>query len=89
LLPNHPNPFAGPTTFRLQAPRGADVELTVYDVRGRLVSRPLERGPMATEELIVTWAGLDEAGRPLPSGVYFARLRAGDESHSRKVLLVR
>jgi len=89
LLPNHPNPFANSTFFRLRAPRGESVSLTVYDVLGREVARPLVSEQMEREETDVPWTAYDVNGRPLPSGVYFVKLRAGTESHSRKVMLVR
>jgi hypothetical protein len=35
------------------------------------------------------WDGKDSAGRPVASGVYFARLVAGGETANRKLVLVR
>jgi hypothetical protein len=89
LLPNYPNPFTASTTFRVQAPRGESISLTVYDALGREVARPLAGAPMTDDEMEFLWTALDQDGRTLPSGVYFVKLRAGNESHARKVLLVR
>jgi hypothetical protein len=89
LLPNYPNPFNASTTLRIQAPSHSQVSLTVYDARGREVARPLVGAMMTGDELAFVWEALDTHGRELPSGVYFVKLRTSDESHARKVLLVR
>ena len=60
------------------APPGAPVTLALYDVRGRRV-RLLYEGPGAVQAR-TPWNGLDDAGRPTPSGIYFARLAGGAES---------
>jgi Secretion system C-terminal sorting domain/FG-GAP repeat len=89
LLPNYPNPFRTSTTIPIEASSGETVSLTVYDALGREVARPLEPEVMQNNNKAVYWAGIDAQGRALPSGVYFVKLRAGSESHARKVLLVR
>jgi len=40
-------------------------------------------------EYSVVWDGKDEAGREVASGVYFSRLRAGDDVQTRKMVMVR
>jgi hypothetical protein len=87
-LTNYPNPFASQTTFSVRAPLGTEISLVVYDARGREVARPLVPGARSgsTE---VRWSARDEFGRELPSGVYFVKLRAGRETHARKIVVVR
>jgi hypothetical protein len=89
LLPNYPNPFNPATTLRYRAPAGIPVSLTVYDVHGRVVARPLKTKANSTEDGLVEWNGRTDDGVPLPSGVYFVKLRAGHEAHAQKVNLVR
>jgi hypothetical protein len=89
LLPNYPNPFNPATTLRFWAPIGVPISLTVYDALGRSVAHPLKTTPNSTENGFVQWNGRDDDGVPLPSGVYFVKLRAGLESHAQKVSLVR
>lgn len=89
LLSNYPNPFNASTTLRLQAPRSSLVSLTIYDALGREVARPIVGATMVGDEMEFLWDAVDDRGRALPSGVYFVKLRAANESHSRKVLLVR
>jgi hypothetical protein len=82
-----PNPFRGRTnvSYSLDAP--GEVELTVYDVTGRLV-RTLASGAQGAGEHRTSWTGLDTAGRRLPAGVYFVRLRAAGSVAQTKVVRV-
>jgi hypothetical protein len=88
LLPNFPNPFNNSTTFRIIAPEHATISLTIYDALGREVARPIVSSTMIGDSRAITWNALGSNGQRLPSGVYFAKLRAGSESHARKLLVV-
>ena len=83
-----PTPFNGSTRVRYTLPRAATVSLRVLDVLGKPV-RVLARGQQAAGEHTVRWDGRDDAGQPLPSGVYLIRLEAGGQVATRKVVLVR
>jgi agmatine deiminase len=84
----YPNPFREETRFQFELKYPERVDLTVYDVRGRVVRRLItgERGAGVHE---IRWDGADEQGRPLPAGVYYFRLRAAGIVYSRPVVLVR
>jgi len=71
-----PNPARGPAHLAFTLPRAGEARLTVHDVAGRRLAE-LHRGPAAEGTHEVTWSGRDASGRPLPAGVYFARLEAG------------
>ena len=83
-----PNPFQPTVTlsFTLAAP--AAVELSIHDVAGRRLRR-LEAGTFGGGEQRLAWDGRDDAGRSLPSGVYLARLKAGDAAQSLRLLRLR
>jgi predicted GH43/DUF377 family glycosyl hydrolase len=83
-----PNPFNPQATvaFRLSAPR--DLELVICDSAGRRV-RLLALGTHDPGRHVLTWKGLDDAGRPAPSGVYFAQLKTKGTALSRKLVLLR
>jgi sugar lactone lactonase YvrE len=89
LLAAVPSPFSGRTNFAFLVPApGGQVRLAVFDVVGRRV-RVLCDGPAAAGRHTSGWDGRDDAGRRLASGVYFARLSLGDESRSRRLVLMR
>ncbi len=73
-----PNPFRGTTTMSFECPAGAGASLAIYSAAGRLV-RTLAAAADAEGRGSITWDGADENGRSVASGVYFARLRAGED----------
>jgi photosystem II stability/assembly factor-like uncharacterized protein len=83
-----PDPFRAGTTFRFSLPQAGPVRLTVHDVTGRLVA-DLAGGRRTTGPQAVAWDGRDGSGRPLPSGVYFARLRTVTGVSRAKIVRLR
>ncbi len=91
---NYPNPF-NPSTripFTVGGPAGGRavrVELRIHDVTGARVATVTEE-PMVPGTYVARWSGRDDRGRPLASGVYFARLVV-DRSTSlvRKLVLLK
>ena len=65
-----------------------DVELKIYDVKGRLVKTLVDRDVVASHQR-VTWNGTDDRGQPVVSGVYFARLVTGGEALTRKMVMLK
>jgi hypothetical protein len=84
LLGNSPNPFTRHTTiqFRMDAP--ARVLLSVFDVRGRLVSTLVD-GWRDVGHHAVAWDGRTASGRQARAGVFFYRLEAGGMSSASTV----
>jgi len=64
------------------------VSVGVFDISGRLV-RALREGAAQTGEYDLTWDGMNEHGDPVASGVYFVRVRVGQETLERKIVLLR
>jgi hypothetical protein len=88
LYQNAPNPFNPTTTIRFDLAREAHVELRVYNVSGRLV-HTLVNEPMERKRHQVVWDGMDNAGVPVSSGIYFYRLQTADFRDTRKMVVLR
>lgn len=88
LEPNAPNPFNPSTTIRFHLPEAGRVELTVLDLRGRRV-RSLVEGELDAGLHTLEWAGRDDRGRAVASGVYFLRLVTRGEQRQQKMVLVK
>ncbi|HET7225331.1 MAG TPA: FlgD immunoglobulin-like domain containing protein, partial [Candidatus Eisenbacteria bacterium] len=80
-----PNPSSGQVKVRLGLPDDRVATVSLYNVAGQRVRR-LVNGALHAGAQDLLWDGRDDAGRPLPSGVYFVRLQAGREQLSREVL---
>ena len=83
LLTNYPNPFNPITRIRYFIPHGSLVSLQLYDTRGILVAEFDEGNKGAGENEIVF------DGSQLPSGTYFCRLQFGQNSLTKRLLLLR
>ncbi len=87
-LQTFPNPFNPVTTISYDLPEHSEVTLTVYDVTGReMVTLQNEEHPAGHYE--VRWNGVDDSGNQVSTGVYFARLQAGNYSKTIKMVLLR
>jgi hypothetical protein len=78
-------PRMGGALLRYALAEGAEVKLQVFDVAGRLLST-LVSGYRPAGEHELAWDGSTLTGRA-PSGVYFARVRTGNEQASATVIL--
>ena len=93
LEQNYPNPFNPTTTIRFSLPEAGTVNLSVFDMLGRMV-RVIARENLAAGDYHLQWDGRNEAGVPVGSGVYLYRLAyaAGGSSIAvrvRKMVLLR
>jgi hypothetical protein len=88
LTPNYPNPFGAGTSMNLDVPSDGDVKFDVFDVAGRSV-RHSDLGQMNAGWRGMRFDGRDDAGRLLPSGVYFYRVHQGDQTVTEKIVIAR
>lgn len=85
---NYPNPFNPTTIISFSLPTASQVSLEVYNLLGQRV-RTLADGPMTAGAHSLTWNATDQNGRAVSSGMYFYRLVAGDQTASRKMILLK
>ncbi|TFH66764.1 MAG: T9SS type A sorting domain-containing protein [Gemmatimonadales bacterium] len=85
----YPNPFNPKTTLAFSLSRSANATMEILDVQGRLVRRLLEGGVRPVGAQSVSWDGKDDSGQMASSGLYLARLRAGSESSTSKLLFLK
>lgn len=88
LYQNYPNPFNPATTIRYYISTTSSVKLAIYDITGKPVAI-LANGTQFPGEYAVQWNGVNDSGQPAGSGVYFARLQAGQFFAARKMILLR
>jgi hypothetical protein len=83
-----PNPFNARAETRFSLPVAGHANLDVFDLQGRRVIRLLSEDLAAGDHSVI-WNGVDESGQTVASGVYYARLQAGDINITRALVLVK
>jgi len=88
LYQNYPNPFNPSTTIEYDLTTNIEVDITIFDIQGRSV-RTLVSQKQSSGSHKITWDGQNGFGESVSSGVYFYRLKIGNKSSTRKMLLIR
>ncbi|MFA6468516.1 MAG: T9SS type A sorting domain-containing protein [Bacteroidota bacterium] len=83
LHQNFPNPFNPSTSIQYDLPVRSHITVRIYDSIGRLVSE-LESGVKEAGRYSTTFNGSQ-----LASGIYFIRMRAGNEMQIKKMQLIK
>ena len=85
---NYPNPFNPVTTLRYDLPEDAMVNITIYDMMGRIVNN-LVRNQQTAGYKSMQWNATNNAGQPVSAGLYLYTMQAGDFRHTRKMVLLK
>ena len=88
LEQNYPNPFNAETVIEYELPENSQVKLSIYNILGQHIKTLID-GYQKVGINKAVWNGKDQAGRKVSSGVYFYRLKAGEFTQTRKMLLIR
>ena len=88
LAQNYPNPFNPTTTIEYALPSDAQVEICIYNILGRKVKVLVDERQLAGYKK-VTWDGKNEKGHDVASGVYFCKIKAGDFTQVKKMVLLK
>ena len=88
LEQNFPNPFNLSTTIGYYLPRASMVTLDIYDILGRNL-KTIDDGAKKSGPQKTIWDGTDSEGKPVASGVYFYRLKAGEFISTKKMQLLK
>jgi len=80
---NYPNPFNSSTVIPFSIDQTADVNLSVYDIHGRLIEM-LHSGQLPAGNHTISWFG-----ETVSTGIYFYVLEANGQRHIAKMTLLR
>ncbi len=85
---NYPNPFNPVTIIKFSLPKKSEVELTIYNIKGQKVKTLLKSHLLHGEHSIV-WDGKDMNEKPVSSGIYFTKLKAGNKKIVKKMMMLK
>jgi len=76
------------TTLRYDLPNDALVNITIYDVMGRVVSNLVSSQQDAGYKS-VQWNATNNAGQPVSAGIYIYTIQAGEYRQTKKMGLLK
>ena len=85
---NYPNPFNLVTTLHYDLPEDGLVNITIYDMMGRVV-KTLINDQQSAGYRFTQWNAINDAGSPVSAGIYLYMINAGDFRQTRKMLLLK
>ena len=88
LHQNYPNPFNPTTTLRYDLPIDAMVNITIYDMMGRIVNNLVSSRQTAGYKS-VRWNATNDAGQPVSAGLYLYTIEAGKFRKTKKMVLLK
>ncbi len=88
LNQNYPNPFNPETKLEFTLSKDCFVRLDIYNILGKRI-RTLVDGYLTAGYKTVNWDGKDDNGNEVPTGVYFYRIKAGEFTQAKKMILLK
>ncbi len=82
-LTAYPNPFNSSLTLNITGLKGGDTQLGIYNISGKLINT------LAVKEGKTIWDAVDNTGRRVSSGIYFARVETPQTIEIKKLLFLR
>jgi len=80
---NYPNPFNPTTAINIALVEDTHVTLQVYDVTGRVVATLIDGTQQAGHHVV------EFSAANLPSGYYFYKIRAGNFTQTKSMVLMK
>ena len=88
LKQNYPNPFNPITSLRYDLPNDGFVNITVYDMMGRIV-KTLVNGSQTAGFKSVQWNATNDRNEPVSAGLYLYTIQAGSLIQTNKIVLLK
>lgn len=93
LRQNYPNPFNPATTITFRVPRvnqsAVRTKLTIYNLLGQTIRTLVDEPLQAGQTYQAHWDATDDHGIQQASGVYLYRLKAGNFTETRRMILMK
>lgn len=84
----YPNPFNPTAYIKYYLAEAAGVTVNIYNSRGQLI-RTFDDGIRQPGEHQLVWDGRDNRNVACSTGVYFFRMISGDQTYTRKALMIK
>ena len=88
IYQNYPNPFNPITSLRYDLPEDGLVNVTIYDMMGRIVKTVINSSQRAGYNS-VQWNATNDRAQSVSAGLYIYRIQVGAFSETKKMVLVK
>ena len=88
LKQNYPNPFNPITSLRYDLPEDGLVNITIYDMMGRVV-KTLVNGSQTAGFKSIQWNATNDRNEPVSAGLYLYTIQAGKFRQTKKMVLLK
>ena len=88
LHQNYPNPFNPITSLRYDLPEDGLVNITIYDMMGRVV-KTLVNSSQTAGFKSVQWNATNNRNEPVSAGLYLYTIQAGEFRQTKKMVLLK
>ena len=88
LKQNYPNPFNPTTSLRYDLPEDGLVNITIFDMMGRIV-KTLVNGYQTAGFKIIQWNATNDRNDPVSAGLYLYTIQAGEFRQTKKMVLLK
>ncbi|MCF7858585.1 MAG: carboxypeptidase regulatory-like domain-containing protein [Candidatus Cloacimonetes bacterium] len=88
LIGNIPNPFNPSTAISFSLENPGHVSIEIYNVKGKKIRTLINQHLEATTHSVV-WNGKDDQAQDAASGVYFYKMKSGNYTASKKMILMK
>jgi hypothetical protein len=88
LSQNRPNPFNPVTTIAYSIAQPGHVTVEVYNISGQRTATLVDEHVLAGAHEVL-WRGRGDDGEPVGSGIYFYRIRSGEFTSMKKMILLK
>ena len=88
LYQNYPNPFNPITALQYDLTKEGVVNITIYDMMGRLV-KTLVDGPQTAGFKTVQWDATNDRNEPVSAGLYLYTMQKGKHRETGKMVLIK
>jgi len=87
-LTNYPNPFNPSTTISFSIQNDNNVELSIFNIKGQKITTLINEQMQKGKHTII-WSGLDSNNKPVSSGIYLYKVKAGNQESVKRMLLLK
>ena len=88
LNKNYPNPFNPETTISYSVKNAGHVSINIFNIKGQRINTLVNESKSAGNYSVV-WKGLDNNNKKVASGIYFYRMKSGNYTSTKKMILMK